>query len=303
MPKIFVAGDFNLDLVVFLDQLPKVGETLNANRFLEGAGGKGSNQAIAIARLGAEVTFFGAIGDDYYGQVAQDTWRDNAVNTDYVVIDSESQTGLALINVDAEGNNTIAVAQGANLQLTLPHVDRARDAIRDADVVMCTLGIAPDIVHRVLQIANQAGTTTILNPAPAMSLPQDTLSLVDILTPNQGELAVLTGNSDVSLSIEEQARQLLSRDTQTVIVTLGAEGAQWITTSDSEHIPTHKVDVVDTVGAGDAFNAGLAVALAEGQSLTEAIEFANAVGALSVQKEGAVAGMPSRDAVEQLLPN
>lgn len=301
MAKILVMGDFNLDLVAFLDQLPKEGETLNATSFYQGAGGKGSNQAIAVARLGAEVTFFGAIGDDAYGEIAKRTWEENGVNIDHIIIDDSTQTGLALINVDAQGNNTIAVAQGANLTLTPQHIEQLSDVIRDADIVMCTLGIEAQIVQHAFKIARQYGVTTLLNPAPALLLSQELLQVVDILTPNQGELAIIAGDSSDKSSLEASARNLLQNASQTVIVTLGKAGAQWVTQADSAVVSAYVVDAVDTVGAGDAFNAGFAVALAEGQALTEAIQFANATASLSVQKVGAVAGMPYRDAVDAFL--
>ena len=301
MAKLFVLGDFNIDLVLYLDRLPNPGETLNANRFFEGPGGKGSNQAIAAARLGADVRFFGAIGNDYYGQVAVKAWQDNGVNTDYLVQNDDYETAMALINVDANGDNTITVHQGANLRLTTSDVDAAKAAIAESDIVMCTLGVSLDIVAYTFGIAKAEGTTTLLNPAPAAALSEDLLQLADYVIPNESELAVIAGKPITDDNVTEQARQLLARTDQTMIVTLGAEGAQWITQADSAHIPTFSVDVVDTVGAGDAFNAGFAVALAEGRSLDDAIRFANANAALSVQTIGAVAGMPLRAAVDDFL--
>lgn len=300
MAKLFVVGDFNIDLVLYLDRLPRAGETLNAKRFLEGPGGKGSNQAIAAARLGADVTFFGAIGVDYYGSVAERTWAADGVNTSHLRKDAAYQTAMALINVDVDGNNTIAVHQGANLQLSPADVDGAADAIAEADMLMCTLGVPLDVVARACEIAHERGVRVLLNPAPAVELPVSLVAHVDYLTPNETELAVMLGGDSVG-EPDALARQLLQRDDQTIIITQGAAGARWITRTDSAQVPTFTVDVVDTVGAGDAFNAGLAVALSEGKPLAEAMRFANATAALSVQTVGAVAGMPARAAVDAML--
>lgn len=298
MSKIFVLGDFNIDLVLYLDRLPQAGETLNAKRFFEGPGGKGSNQAIATARLGAKTTFFSAIGEDYYGEVATRAWQENGVNTEHVLQNADYQTAMALINVDANGSNTITVHQGANLELTTGHVDAVESAIAAADIVMSTLGIPLAVVERAFEIAKTHQVTTILNTAPATDVPANLLQLADYITPNETELAVITHMDAQSENVEAAARQLITREGQTVVVTLGEQGAMWVTQTASGKVPTFSVDVVDTVGAGDAFNAGLAVALAEGQSLADAIQFANAVGALSVTKIGAVAGMPYRADVD-----
>lgn len=301
MAKIFVLGDFNIDLVLYLDRLPRAGETLNANSFFEGPGGKGSNQAIAAARLGADVTFFGAIGKDYYGEVALRAWQENGVNIDDVQQSDEYQTAMALINVDAEGNNTITVHQGANLRLTSAHVESVADAIREADIVMSTLGVDPNIVQQVFKIAKDAHCTTILNPAPATEISPELLQASDYITPNESELGIIAPKEIKSANDTHAAKMLLVRDDQTIVTTLGADGARWVTKTDSKQIATFNVDVVDTVGAGDAFNAAFAVALSEGQELDDAIRFANAAAALSVQKIGAVDGMPMRDDVMALL--
>jgi len=301
MAKIFVLGDFNIDLVLYLDRLPKAGETLNANRFFEGPGGKGSNQAIAAARLGADVTFFGAIGKDHYGAAAIRAWQDNNVNTDYVQQQSDYQTAMALINVDTHGNNTITVHQGANLSLTTDHVQTVAAIISDADIVMSTLGVDATIVQEVFEIAKAANCTTILNPAPATPLSPALLNSADYITPNETELDILLPDNKPAADTIQAARGLLVRDDQIIVETRGADGARWITQDDSKQIATFDVEVVDTVGAGDAFNAALAVALSERKQLNDAIRFANAAAALSVQKIGAVDGMPMRDDVLKFL--
>lgn len=302
MPDIFVVADFNIDLVLYLDRLPDPGETLNAHRFFEGPGGKGSNQAIAAARLGADVRMLAAIGDDYYGEVAARTWQENGINTDFLLRDADYQTAMALINVDRAGNNTITVHQGANLELTPAHVAAAESAIAQADIVMSTLGVPLPVVQRAFEIARAHSTRTLLNPAPAVKLPDNLIRLADIITPNETELATIAATDvSVSATLLETVRTMLHDDSQMMVVTRGADGAQYITPTESHLLPTFNVDVVDTVGAGDAFNAGFAVALAEGKSPDAAIRFANACAALSVTKIGAVAGLPHRQAVEDLL--
>jgi ribokinase len=301
MANIFVVGDFNIDLVLYLDRLPNAGETLNARRFFEGPGGKGSNQAIAAVRLGADVTFLGAIGKDYYGNVATQAWHENGVNIKYLHQDDAYETAMALINVDLAGNNTIAVHQGANLKLTPQHVENATQAIAKSDIVMCTLGIPLAVVQKVFEIADAHNVIKILNPAPAFKLPDKTLRLVDYITPNETELSVIADIDLTNGEITDTARQLLRDDKQVMVITRGSEGAQWITQTGGGHKPALDVDVVDTVGAGDAFNAGLAVALAERKALDEAIIFANVAAALSVTKNGAVDGMPYRQDVDVLL--
>lgn len=300
MSKILVIGDYNMDLVLYLDRFPQPGETLNGNDFYEGSGGKGSNQAIAAARLGADVTFFGSIGNDHFGQIALTTWRENGVNIDPLLQSDDAATAAAMIYVDANGDNMIGVNQGANLLLTPDHIDRIEGLIAQSDVLMCTLGVPLNVIERALQVAQANQTRTLLNPAPAAPLSAALLEAVDYLTPNETELATLTGQSSDD-DLLTRVRSMLRRDDQTCIITLGSEGARWITHDGSAQVPTYAVDVVDTVGAGDAFNAGLAVALSEGHSIDDALRFANAAAALSVTKIGAVAGMPHRSEVDTFL--
>ncbi len=296
--KIVVVGDFNVDLVIYLDRLPKVGETLNGNDFIIGPGGKGSNQAVATARLGADVSFVGRIGADDFANIALDVWKAEGMNLSHLGQDDEVGTAVALISVDNAGNNTIAVAQQANLRLTTDHLNAAEDLIAGADVLMTQLGLRFGVVERALEIARTHDTTTVLNPAPAAQISKEMLALADYITPNEGELEIIAGQSG---DIVEAARSLIVRDDQTVIVTLGEQGAQWVTARETKQVPAYPVDVIDTVGAGDGFNAGLAVALAEGRALEDAIAFAHATAAVVVQRQGAAAAMPKRNEVEAFL--
>lgn len=297
--KIVVVGSFNVDLTSYMARMPAPGETVSGDRFVTGPGGKGTNQAVAAARLGAEVTFVGRVGQDVFAPIALNVWRAEGINTDYVTQDPDHATGVAPIFVDASGENSIVVVLGANLAVSRADVDRARAAIAAADVVITQLEIDPDATAYALQVAREHGVRTILNPAPARPLPPEVTALADFITPNETELATLSGLAGAS--VEEMARTLLAREGQAVVCTLGAAGAQYVRRADSGVVPSFKVRVVDTTGAGDAFNGGLAVALAEGRGLADALMFANATAALCVTKPGTSPSMPHREDVDALI--
>lgn len=297
--KIVIVGSFNMDLTTYMEKLPRRGETVNGRKFVTGPGGKGSNQAVAAARLGAEVTFVGRVGTDAFGDTAVNTWKQEGINTDYVIRDPNNATGVAPIFVeDSTGENIIVVALGANLAMTQADVDAAADLIAKADVLITQLEINYDMVGYALKVAKDKGIHTILNPAPAGKLPSEVVALADYLTPNQTELETLSGQSG---DVAQAARSLLTTDDQAAVVTLGKEGAMWVRKDGQGILPIFKVQVVDTTGAGDAFNGGLAVALAEGRDLPDAITFANATAALCVTKPGTAPSMPLRHEVEALL--
>lgn len=296
--KIVIVGSFNMDLTAYMERLPRPGETVNGRKFVTGPGGKGSNQAVAAARLGAEVTFIGRVGQDVFAEQAFNIWRQEGIHTDYVIRDANQATGVAPIWVDDAGENSIVVVLGANLAMTQADIDAAADVIAKADVLITQLEINYDIVGYALKVAKQKGIRTILNPAPAGHLPPDVVALADFMTPNETELESLSGQSG---SVESNARSLFTREGQSVVVTLGAQGAQWVSKDAANQIPAFKVQVVDTTGAGDAFNAGFAVGLAEGKSIDDAIAFANATAALCVTRPGTAPSMPRRDEVEALL--
>jgi ribokinase len=280
-----------------MERMPRPGETVHGRKFVIGPGGKGSNQAVAAARLGAEVTFVGRVGQDVFSEIALRTWAQEGINTQYVIRDPENGTGVAPIFVDDTGENSIVVILGANLTFSNVDIDAAAEVIAQADVVVTQLEINYDATAYALKVAKEKGARTILNPAPAGQLPRDVLALADFITPNETELEALSGSTD----IEQGAASLLTTDDQTVVVTLGAQGARSVRRDGSILVPTYKVDVVDTTGAGDAFNGGLAVALAEGKGLQEAIAFANATAAMCVTRPGTAPSMPQRHEVEALL--
>jgi ribokinase len=306
MAKIVVVGSFNMDLTSYLERLPRPGETVHGSRFQTGPGGKGSNQAVAAARLDAQITFVGRVGVDTFGDAAIAIWQREGIDTRYVIRDSEVATGVAPIFVDEHtAENVVAVILGANNALSAEDVDRAEAEIASAGALLTQLELPLAAVQRALQLAKQRGVTTILNPAPAPAeaLPQAVLRLVDYLTPNESELDTLCAQSGAaSLStVEAKARSLLTSDDQTVIVTLGAQGAQYVRRSGTAVIPGFRVKAVDTTGAGDAFNGGFTVGLTEGKSLEDAIRFGHATAALSVTKPGTASSMPQRAEVEAFL--
>lgn len=297
--KIVVVGSFNADLVSYMERMPRPGETVHGDRFATGAGGKGSNQAVAAARLGADVTFIGRVGNDVFANLAYEIWDAEGVDHRFVTRDDEVATGVASILVDASGENMIAVVLGANLRLRERDIDAARPQIADADMLVVQREINLEIVPYVLRTAKELGVATVLNPAPAAGASRESIQLADFLTPNEIELETLHGGDFDD--VVSAARGLLSRGDQTAVVTLGARGAQIISHSDSILAPTFAVDAVDTTGAGDTFNAALAVGLSEGKALSDAVRFANAAAALCVTKPGAADSVPFRADVDALL--
>lgn len=296
--KIVIVGSFNTDLTSYVDQMPRPGETISGNKFVTGPGGKGSNQAVAAARLNADVTFIGRVGKDVFANLAHDIWSKEGINTDYVVADEEHATGVAPIFVDKSGENMIVVVLGANNNIQKTDIDAARETIASADVLLVQLEINYDMVAYALKVAKEVGITTILNPAPAGHLPENVVALADYITPNETELETLSGNAGGT--VIDNARALITTDHQTVVVTMGSQGAQIVQKDYAELIGTFNVDVVDTTGAGDAFNGSLAVALAEGKSLKDAVKFANATAALCVTRLGTAPSMPQRSEVDDL---
>ena len=296
--KIVVVGSFNADLVAYTERMPRPGETVPGTRFATFAGGKGSNQAVAAARLGAEVTFIGRLGNDVFANLAYEIWDAEGVNHDFVKRDDEVATGVASVLVDSGGENMIVVVLGANLRLRESDIDAARDRIANADTLVIQREVNLEIVPYALRTAKELGLKTILNPAPADGTSPETIALADYITPNEIELETLCGAPIED--VESAARGLLTRDDQTAVVTLGAAGARIVSRRQSLLAPTFVVDAVDTTGAGDTFNAALAVGLSEGMALEAAVRFANAAAALCVTQPGAADSAPYRADVDAL---
>jgi ribokinase len=307
-PKVTVVGSFNMDLLIRTPRMPVKGETILGGPFITGPGGKGANQAVAAARLDADVTMVVKLGQDAFGDQAAANLAKEGIRPEFVLRDGASHTGVAFIVVDDAGENMIVVALGTNALLIPADIDTAHDAIAEAKVVLFQLESPLETVTHAICLAHEAGVTVMLNPAPGQTLSSELLSLVDVLTPNQTELQLLVGGDLLGFEnltgleeIESAARELLARGVGSVVVTLGADGALIVTRNTVQHVPGYTVEVVDTTGAGDAFNGALAVALAEGRTLPEAVDFANAAAALQVTKVGTAPAMPYRRDVERLL--
>jgi ribokinase len=293
-PRIVVVGSVNADMVVKSQCLPRPGETVTGGQFVMAAGGKGANQAVAAARLGAEVTLVAKVGHDLFGRQAIANYQQEGIVTDYILSDPAQATGVALILVDGQGENLISVASGANYAITPQEVSQAADRIRTADLVMLQLEIPQEVVQYTVGLAAAAAVPVILNPAPAAPLDAGLLRQVTYLTPNESEAERLTGvKVEDEASARVAAQQLCQCGVGHVIVTMGRRGALVADRRQAMMIPGYAVEAIDTTAAGDAFNGGLACALARGASLEEAVREANLVGALSVTRLGAQPSLPT----------
>jgi len=293
-PRIAVVGSSNTDMVVQAARIPAPGETILGGRFVMAAGGKGANQAVAAARLGAEVTFVARVGDDSFGRASLANFEREGINAAFVTVDPTEASGVALILVDEKGENSIAVAPGANSRLSPDDVLRARSAIEQADALLLQLEVPLETVQAAAELADGAGVRVILNPAPARSLPERLLRCVDVLTPNETEAELLTGIRACDEESRSRAAGELRRiGVETIIITLGASGAFVSTRHGEEYIPTVKIRPVDTTAAGDCFNGALAVALAEGREMSAAVRFANLGGAFAATRAGAQPSLPT----------
>jgi ribokinase len=295
IPHIIVVGSYATGLTLKVERLPTPGETVLASGYRVDYGGKGSNQAVGCARLGAEVAFIARIGKDTFGEMALQLCREEGIDVTFVHQTKEHPTGVGFILVEAgTGNNCIALDPGANELLSSADVAQCDAALKTGAVVLTQLEIPVAAAEAALSCGRAKGAMTILNPAPARPLPVSVLRLVDVLTPNQTEAKVLTGRSpDARTEPEEAARDLVRAGVKTVVMTLGEKGALIVTASSSKYILATKQSAVDTTGAGDAFNAGLATALATGENLESAVEFAVVTGGLAVTKEGVIPSLPN----------
>jgi ribokinase len=300
--RVALVGSLNMDLVVRSPRIPQPGETILGSGFRAVPGGKGANQAVAAARLGARVSMVGRVGQDAFAGPLLENLAADRIDYTFVVRDGEAATGVALIVVDDTGQNSIVVASGANMRLSPSDVDAAQAPIRDAHVLLLQLESPLDTVTHAAHIARAHRVTVILNPAPARPLPPDLLPLVDVLIPNETETALLTGMPVDDLTGARAAAALLRKaGVGTVILTLGERGALLAGERGEETFPAFDVEPVDTTAAGDAFVAGFAVALAEGNTLAEAVRWGNAAGALATTRLGAQPSLPTRRALEKLL--
>jgi len=299
-----ILGIYVVDVAFFAPRLPRIGETILGDDFKAGPGGKGGNQAVAAARAGARVAFVSRVGDDDFGRQARAAWAADGIDAALVTTSPTAPTGSAFIFVDsASGDNAIIVAPGAARELTIDDVRPALERLKPGDIFMTQLEAPKDVVIAALAEAKARGAVTILNPAPAADLPASVFPTVDILTPNESEAAALAGFPvDGPDAAERAAARFLELGVGAAVLTLGAAGCYLRTAEERLMVPAFKIPrVVDTTGAGDAFNGGLAAALAEGRPLAEAVRFGCAVGSLSVTRRGTAPAMPRRAEIEAML--
>ena len=293
--KIVVIGSANTDMVINMERLPLPGETLLGGRFFMNPGGKGANQAVAAARLGGKVNFIAKVGNDPFGIRAIDQYKAEGIGTKHVVVDKEHPSGVALILVDARGENSIAVASGANAHLTAKDIDEARSVIEDSDIVLMQLETPMETIEHAALMAKQMGKKVILNPAPAHPLPEQLLRCLYMLIANETEAEYISGTQITDMdSVARAADIICSRGVENVVITLGSKGAFIKERGAYHQVPALKVKAVDATAAGDTFCGAVCVALAEGKVITEAVEFANRAAAITVTRMGAQSSLPYR---------
>jgi len=305
MTSISILGIYVADLVFFADKIPAQGETVIGNEHVIGPGGKGSNQAVAAAKAGGKVNFISKIGRDQYGEMALTMYKESNVDASNVIISKEYATGTAGILVNKQtGENAITVVPGAAGKITKEDINQASDTIKQSSIFLTQLEVPIEVVEYVMEIAKSNNVTTILNPAPAATLQDKTFELIDYFTPNETEASFYVNHKvEKQEDVKKATNQLLERGIKNVIITLGDKGAYFANKNENFMIDAFDLTnkVVDTTGAGDAFNAGLAVALTENKNIKEAIQFANAVGGLSATKIGTAKSMPLREDIDNLL--
>ena len=301
-PVIVVLGGINMDLVATSARMPEVGETVFGRSFHTAPGGKGANQAVAAARLGAEVRMVGRVGDDQFGPTLLEGMRAEGIDVSGVSVDPVNPSGVALILLDDQAQNIIVAVYGANMACDEQEDLSVRGALKGADVLLLQLEVPLPVAIRAAALAKEMGVIVVWDPAPALDMGQDAYRLCDVLTPNQVEAEFLTGIAVTDPdSAERAAKALVDQGAPAAVAKLGEGGAFYSAGDERGFVPAFDVNAVDSVAAGDAFAAGLGVALAEGQPLTDAVTFGSAVGALAVTKSGAQEAMPFRHEVDALL--
>lgn len=297
MKKICVIGSLNMDLVVNVDTMPKKGQTLIGNAFKEVPGGKGANQAVAMARLGGDIRMIGKVGKDSFGETLINQLKNDKVKTDYIHRD-DCASGVAMITVDKNAENSIVVAPGANFRVLEEDIDKCIDAIDESDIVVLQLETPINTIKYALQKSKELGKYTILNPAPAVKLGDDIIENVDLLTPNETELEILSGvKIETEDDIKKAAYVMIEKGVKQLIVTLGSKGSLYIDKDNVKLKKSYKVEAIDTTAAGDSYTGALAVAFAKNKDIDEAMDFASKVGALAVTKEGAQSSLPTMEDV------
>lgn len=302
--NIVVVGSINTDMIVSTDRFPNPGETILANEFTIVLGGKGANQAVSAARLSAQVTLAARVGNDVFGNKAIDILKNEQIDVSLISIDEKFASGVALISVDSNAENTIVVSPGANNNLLFEDMSCFEDIIHENSIVVFQLEIPLDTIAKVCEFAKAKKAQVILNPAPARELTRDLLSNVDIITPNQTEAKLLSGISVVNEETAlEAAKIIYQQGPQVVIITMGSAGSFVYTPSKSVLVPSYTVKAKDTTAAGDVYNGALAVSLSQGKNIFESVEYATTAAAISVTRFGAQDSAPTREEVSNFLSN
>ena len=301
-PKIVALGSINMDLVATMARMPEPGETVQGDGFFTAGGGKGANQAVAAARLGADVRMVGRVGNDEFGRTLLSGLRSEGIDVGDVAVDGSNVTGVAMIMVDATGQNCIAAVYGANMACDNMQLEAAKLAMEGAEALMLQLETPPHVSIAAARHARSLGVRVVWDPAPSAAMPKEGYAIADALTPNETEAAELTGIRVVDVdSARAAADALLAMGVGAAVVKMGEHGVFAATASERYYVPPFGVDAVDSVAAGDAFGAGLTVALSEGRGLEDALRFASAAGALAVTKLGAQSAMPFRPEADALF--
>ncbi|MBP7347915.1 MAG: ribokinase [Butyrivibrio sp.] len=293
--KILVVGSLNMDIVINMKKIPAVGETVEGSGYWHSPGGKGANQCCAAAKLGGNVQMLGCIGNDSYGQILKRSLATAGADVNAIAEAAES-TGMAYIFADQDAHNSIVTIKGANACCDCARIDQSRELVKNCDIVLLQNEIPEEAIFHLIEMAYEEHKIIIWNPAPALhKVPDQILSRIDYLTPNETELASMTGQSTAAQEeIIAAGKLLIQKGVRNVVVTAGAAGAVWIRESGQKTVPGIKVNAIDTTGAGDCFNGALAVSIAEGMQTQEAIQKANAASALSVTRKGAQISMPDK---------
>lgn len=302
MSKIIVIGSSNTDMVVKSDRIPLPGETILGGEFIMTAGGKGANQAVAIAKMNGDLTFVAKVGKDVFGEQAIQNYSKLGINTDYIFRDDVS-SGIALIMVDEHAENCISVASGANGKLSKEDINSVRDVIEKSDILLMQLETPIEVIEYATDVAYNAGVKVILNPAPAKYINSGTLNKLYLITPNTTEAQILSGIQIIDIDSAKKAAEVLAdKGVRNVIITLGAEGSLILTEARKFYfIESRKMDAVDTTAAGDVYNGALCVALSEGKDMVAAAKFATLASSISVTRMGAQSSIPERAEVDELI--
>jgi len=302
MNKLVVLGSVNADHVLQVASFPRPGETLLGHSYTVIPGGKGANQAVAAARLGADIAFIACVGDDSFGRNMVTEFNNDGINTQAVMIEQDTPTGIAMIQVAATGENSICISAEANACLTPERLAPHRELITQADTLLMQLETPIETITQAAKIAKQAGTHVVLNPAPAQPLNDALLSVIDLITPNETEAELLTGIKVIDMASAQVAANVLhDKGIAEVMITLGSQGVWMSQTGTGKQVKGFRVDAVDTTAAGDTFNGGLLAGLQAGLILDEAVRFAHAAAALSVTRVGAQTSIPTKAEVDAFL--